>query len=130
MIGATVAVHAHGVADDEANPPTALGPAEGESLRPLSPCHLDASIAGSSLSMRWAARRAGSGWSGGNEGAATSTFEVTLRRDTGVLTRSTTASMVLVPMAEVSALGLGPIHIEVVEQGIVPSRPAITTVSA
>jgi hypothetical protein len=38
--------------------------------------------------------------------------------------------MLLVPMAEVSALGLGPIQIEVVEQGIVPSRPAITTVSA
>jgi hypothetical protein len=130
MIGAAVAVHARGVADDEADPPTALGMAEGESLRPLSPCHLDASIEGSSLSVRWVARRAGSAWSGGHEEAATSTFEVTLRRDTGVLTRSTTASMLLVPMAEVSALGLGPIHIEVVEQGIVPSRPAITTVSA
>jgi hypothetical protein len=54
---------------------------------------------------------------------------VTLRRDTGVLTRSTTASILLVPMTEVSALGLGSIQIEVVEQGIVPSRPAITTVN-
>lgn len=128
MIGASVAVRAYGVADDAANPPVARLQANGESLRPMSPCHLDVAMEGASCILRWVARRAGSSWSTGPvEETAARAFGVTARRGTGARTWAAPSSPLILPVGDLLALGVGPIDIEVVEQGVLPSRPATLT---
>ncbi len=132
MLGATVTARAYGVADDEASPPSATIVAGGERLRPLSPCHVEVGVEAAAYRMRWTARRASAfkwGASVADETGA-ATYQVTVRRGTGVLTRVTTSPTLTVPVAEIAALGTGAIQFEVMEQGVVPSRPAIRTLNA
>jgi hypothetical protein len=131
MIGAVVEVRAYGIADDEADPPTAALPANGESLRPMSPCHLNASMDGDWCILRWVPRRAEPGWSSGwaDEGSTTG-FAVTLRRGGGTIMTTTDVPQLAVPTSDLNALGSGPIEIEVIKQGILPSRPAMITLNA
>jgi hypothetical protein len=131
MRGALIKLRAYGVADDETDPPTAALPASGESLRPMSPCHLHASLDATSCSLRWVPRRAGSSWS--ESGAAepdSAVFGITLRRGIGEIVRTTNVPALELPAAEVSAMGSGPIEIEVIQQGVAPSRPAKITLNA
>ncbi|MCY7398302.1 MAG: hypothetical protein LH466_05630 [Sphingomonas bacterium] len=132
MIGATVVARAFGIADDEANPPSSMMVAGGESLRPMSPCHVDVSVSAAAYTVRWVARRSALvGWSasGGDE-VGVASFEVTVVRGGGTLARTTTAMSLVLTIAEIAALGAGPIRFEVVEQGIVPSRAALFTLNA
>jgi hypothetical protein len=128
MIGAVVAVRAYGVADDEGNPPTATLQSNGESLRPMSPCHLEAWVSEESCNVNWVARRAGSSWSSsGADATISALFEITVRQGAAELRKTTSVPTLVLSVADVIALGSGPIEIEVIEQGMVPSHPAIFT---
>ncbi len=132
MLGAEVVARAYGVADDEAAPPSAAIFANGEGLRPMSPCHFDVSVGGGFYTLRWVARRAASiGWTASvaDEVEAVS-YALSVRRGTGVLTRVTTVPTLVIVATEVDALGTGPVQFEVIEQGAVPSRPASLTLAA
>jgi hypothetical protein len=71
------------------------------------------------------------GWSSGwaDEGSTTA-FAVTLRRGGGTIVTTTDVPQLAVPTSELNALGSGPTEIEVVKQGILPSRPAMITLNA
>lgn len=132
MIGAQAIARAYGVADDEANPPLHAMVAGGESVRPLSPCHVDVSSDAATYTVRWIARRRGlMGWSasGGDE-IGPASFEVRVTRGSGVLIRATTTASLVVPVAEIAALGAGSIRFEVVELGALPSRAALLMLNA
>jgi len=130
MLGAEVVARAYGVADDAADPPRFALAANGESLRPLSPCHLDAAVDGATYLLSWVVRRRTSGWSASSGDEAGSSFAVTVRRGGGMLTRLTSTPVLTIAVAEIAALGTGPIEFEVIEQGDVPSRPALLTLNA
>ena len=132
MLGAEVVARAYGVADDGANPPSHAMPAGGESLRPMSPCHVEVSVTAAAYTMRWVARRSALvGWSasGGDE-VGSASFEVTVTRGSGGLVRTTAAASLVLTLAEIAALGAGPITFKVIEQSAVPSRPALLTLNA
>ncbi|MDQ3078401.1 MAG: hypothetical protein M3R03_00165, partial [Pseudomonadota bacterium] len=132
MMGAEVTARAYGVADDEADPPLHSLVAAGESLRPLSPCHLEVSSDGASYTVRWMARRrALLGWpaSGGDE-IGSANFEVRVKRGSGVLMRAATIAPLAIPATEVDALGSGSIRFEVVELGAMPSQAAVLTLNS
>jgi hypothetical protein len=131
MIGAEVLARAYGLADDAADPPRSSLVANGESLRPLSPCHLGVAIDAGSYALSWVARRRTAGWpaNSGDE-AGLASFAVTVRRGSGIITRLTNERSLAISAAEIAALGTGPIEFEVIEQGAVPSRPALLTLNA
>ena len=132
MIGAEVVARAYGVADDEADPPLFSLVAGGERLRPMSPCHVDVSVDAAAYTVRWVARRSGLvGWpaSGGDE-IGIASFEIRVTRGSGALVRTATGASLAIPIAEIAALGTGPVSIEVVERGTLPSRPARRTINA
>ncbi len=131
MLGAEVVARAYGIADDEADPPSDVMPAAGESLRPLSPGHLEVVASATHYAVRWVARRSSLiGWPGGSDDVLSATFAVTAARGGPSLSRTTTATELAFTTAEIAALGSGPIHFEVVEQGGVSSRPALLTLIA
>jgi hypothetical protein len=132
IIGATVVARAYGVADDETAPPGATIVAGGESLRPLSPCHVSVEVDGAGTTLRWVARRASAfGWAaGGGDEVGAASFQVTVRRGGGVLSRVTANSFLTIAAAEIAALGSGAIEFDVIEQGMVPSRSALRTINA
>jgi len=132
MLGAEVVARAHGVADDAADPPIATLAANGESLRPLSPCHLHADVDAATAVLSWVARRrTASGWSSGSaDESDPASFAVTVRRGSGTLSRITSASSLAFAAAEIEALGTGPIAFELIEQGELASRPALLTLTA
>ena len=131
MLGAEVVARAYGVADDAADPPIATLVANGEGLRPLSPCHIDVIVDAATYVLSWVARRRAIGWSAsGADEAATASFAVTVRRTGGELSRVTGVSMLEIPATEIAALGIGPIEFEVIEQGNLASRPALLTLAA
>jgi hypothetical protein len=82
MRGASVAVAAHGIADDPLNPPAATCVAGGEAQRPLAPCSLVASISlAGDVAAGWVERsRDAFGWidSSGGVAEAGRRFRVTI----------------------------------------------------
>lgn len=132
MLGAEVVARAFGVGDDDAYPPRFALMAGGESLRPMSPCHVGVEVEAGLTTLRWVARRAAAiDWpaSGGGE-VGPASFEVSVRRGTGVLVRVTTVPTLVLAAADLAALGSGPIEFEVIEQGAVQSRAALLTLNA
>ena len=131
MIGAEVVARAYGVADEEGDPPMHSIVASGESVRPLSPCHLEVSSDSAAYMVRWIPRRrALLGWSAsGRDEMGPATFEVRVARGGEVLVRATTSASVAIPAADVAALGSGSIRFEVVELGAPPSRAAVLTLN-
>jgi hypothetical protein len=131
MLGAEVVARAYGVADDAADPPRCSLQANGESLRPLSPCHLTVAVGAATYVLSWVGRaRSAIGWSASGGDVGPANFEVTVRRGNATLVRSTSASALSLTAAEIAALGSGPVEFEVIEQGEVPSRPALLTLTA
>ena len=130
MIGAEVVARAFGVTDDEADPPTHAIIAGGDSLRPMSPCHLEVSVDAAAYTVRWVARRSVLvGWPASGDETGAPTFEVRVTRGNGVLVQTTAVPSLVLPVAELAALGAGPIGFAVIEQGMVPSRAALLTLA-
>jgi len=118
MLGATIEVRALGIADDATDPPSTSVVAAGESLRPLSPCHLRGAIGAGGLSASWLPRRIDAlPWVSGSGDPDTSgtRFIVTVSRGAGSIEREVgVAAMSLTP-TELASLGSGPVSISVVE---------------
>lgn len=131
MIGAEVQARAYGLADDEAQPPQSTIVADGENLRPMSPCHFEVSSSAAAYSLRWVARRRGSsGWSVSAEESVPANYQIDVRRSGNGMTLNTSDTSVVIPAAQLAALGTGPMTFEVRQLGALPSRPAVRTLDA
>jgi hypothetical protein len=131
MVGARVEARAYGVADDEADPPSFALIVEGESSRPLPPCHVEVTPDGADYRLSWVPRRRGSnGWANAADEAAAGVYQIVIRRGPGSLARTTSAPALVLPQTEVAALGTGPITFEVRELDNMASRPALLTLDA
>ena len=134
MLGSAVTVTAHGPGD-AASPPSVTRTANGEAMKPLSPSHLRAAIAGDgSLAIGWI-QRSRSGWAWLDEVEAMADPAVqgyrlraagaaaTIERDSGV-------EETVLSAAEVASLGAGPVEIQVRQIGALGlSRPASITLN-
>ena len=131
MIGAEVVARAYGPADDAADPPRFALAANGEGLRPPSPCHLAIRTGPENYVVSWVERRWTAGWSAssGDEAGAAS-FVLTVRRGSGTLVRTASERSLVIAAADIAALGTGPIQFELIENGDVASRPALLTLNA
>jgi hypothetical protein len=131
MIGAEVVARAYGAADDAADPPRFALTANGESLRPLSPCHLAITSDAANHVVSWVERRRTAGWSAGiTDEVSAASFVVTVRRGSGTLLRTTSDRSLVIAAADSAALGSGPIQFELTEVGDMVSRPALLTLDA
>ena len=135
MLGTKVTVTARAPGDSAA-PPSVARDANGEAMRPLSPAHLRASLlADGSLALSWV-RRSRLSWAWLDEveapnDATVDGFRIRASRGGGFVERDVTASMTSLSAAELSALGTGPVTVEVRQIGaLATSRPAALTINA
>lgn len=134
MLGSSVAVTARGPGDGAGE--VISRQANGESMRPLTPAHVQAAIASDgSVMISWVRRsRLAWGWMDEVDAPADSSvsgFRLSAAGTGGSLVRDVTASAAVLTAVEVSSLGPGAVQIEVRQIGVVGlSRPAAITINA
>ncbi len=133
MIGARVEARAYGLADDEQNQPMAAVTAAAENLRPLSPCHLRATVGLAGLDLSWLPRRVEAlRWvTGADPDTSLAHYLVTLKRDGSPATRETSIATLALDASELATLGNGPLSIAIIEAGGGgSSRPALLGIAS
>lgn len=134
MRGAAVDAAAYGIADDRLSPPLASVRADGESLRPPSPCHLTASIlSDGGLEIAWVRRcRTAFAWvdANGDCNKEDVTFRVEVAGPSGSWAADVSSPHASIGPAALEALGDGQLSIFVRQiEPAAQSRPATTIIN-
>ena len=130
--GATIEAVAFGIADDSLAPPVATIAANGEALRPVSPCQLTVeSIEGGALSVGWLPRCSQQwAWVDGAGDCPLDgrSFEVTMAGPSGTWSGQSSATLIEIGPEVLGIVGTGETGISVTETGAgARSRPVTAT---